>query len=135
MRLASKAMSTEPADDLRLTFQQLLNLALTRGRATSPYCGLGPGTPLQSTQWPTSGAVRIGHCGTHSALPRRAADAAKRLTAVTRPRQTTRPGSGYRIGAPSTEQLARIQEYGRAVRSGWASGATFSIRAAAAPCR
>ena len=44
MRLASKAMSTEPPDDLRLTFQQQLNLALTRGRATSPYSGLGPGT-------------------------------------------------------------------------------------------
>ena len=28
---------------------------------------------------------------------------------------------------PSTEQLARVQEYGRAVRSGWGSGATFSI--------
>ncbi len=30
---------------------------------------------------------------------------------------------------PSTEQLARVQEYGRAVRSGWGSGATFSIGA------
>ena len=28
---------------------------------------------------------------------------------------------------PSTEQLARVQEYGRAVRSGWGSGATASI--------
>ena len=39
-----KAMSTDPPDDLRLTFQQFLNLALTRGRATSTCCGLGPGT-------------------------------------------------------------------------------------------
>jgi hypothetical protein len=31
-------------DELRTTFQELLNLALTRGRATSGYCGLGPGT-------------------------------------------------------------------------------------------
>ena len=30
---------------------------------------------------------------------------------------------------PSTEQLARVQEYGRAVRSGWGSGTTFSIGA------
>ena len=30
---------------------------------------------------------------------------------------------------PSMEQIARMQEFGRAVRSGWGSGATFSISA------
>ena len=32
------------ADELRATFQGLLNLALTRGRATPGSCGLGPQT-------------------------------------------------------------------------------------------
>lgn len=31
-------------DELRSTFQRLLNLALTRGRAASGCCGLGPET-------------------------------------------------------------------------------------------
>ena len=33
-----------PHDDLRATFQRLLNLALTRGRATPKGSGLGPET-------------------------------------------------------------------------------------------
>jgi hypothetical protein len=33
-----------PPDDLRMTSQGLLNLALTRGRATSDSCGLGSAT-------------------------------------------------------------------------------------------
>jgi hypothetical protein len=39
-------MLAEPpsSDELRTTFQGLLNLALTRGRATPSCCGLGPGT-------------------------------------------------------------------------------------------
>jgi hypothetical protein len=39
-------MLAEPPtpEELRLTFQGLLNLALTRGRLTPPCCGLGPGT-------------------------------------------------------------------------------------------
>ena len=36
---------------------------------------------------------------------------------------------------PSTEQLARLQEYGRAVRAGWGSGATFSLSAPSASGR
>jgi hypothetical protein len=32
------------SDELRTTFQGLLNLALTRGRATPSCCGLGPST-------------------------------------------------------------------------------------------
>jgi hypothetical protein len=44
MRLASKEMSAEPPDDLRLAFQELLNLALTRGRVTPSCCVLGPHT-------------------------------------------------------------------------------------------
>ncbi|HEY2197297.1 MAG TPA: hypothetical protein VGH69_06270 [Mycobacterium sp.] len=35
---------TPSRDERRTTFQELLNLALTRGRATSDCCGLGPGT-------------------------------------------------------------------------------------------
>jgi hypothetical protein len=31
-------------DELRTTFQDLFNLALTRGRATPSCCGLGPAT-------------------------------------------------------------------------------------------
>ena len=31
-------------DELRSTFQGLLNLALTRGRVTASSCALGPGT-------------------------------------------------------------------------------------------
>jgi hypothetical protein len=34
---------TPSRDELRRTFQELLNLALTRGRVTG-CCGLGPGT-------------------------------------------------------------------------------------------
>jgi hypothetical protein len=39
-------MSAEPPspEQLRATFQRLLNLALTRGRAASGSCGLGPNT-------------------------------------------------------------------------------------------
>ena len=38
-------MVSEPApEELRATFQRLLNLALTRGRATSGCCGLGTAT-------------------------------------------------------------------------------------------
>ena len=39
-------MLAEPPlpDELRTTFQGLLNQALTRGRATRTNCGLGPGT-------------------------------------------------------------------------------------------
>ena len=33
-----------PRDDLRVTFQDLLNLALIRGRAAPRCCGLGPST-------------------------------------------------------------------------------------------
>jgi hypothetical protein len=33
-----------PPEELRATFQSLLNLALTRGRRTSSYAGLGPST-------------------------------------------------------------------------------------------
>jgi pimeloyl-ACP methyl ester carboxylesterase len=36
---------------------------------------------------------------------------------------------------PSTEQLARLQEYGRAVRSRWGSGVTFSLSAPSASGR
>jgi hypothetical protein len=43
LRLTSMVMS-EPPDELRRAFQGLLNLALTRGRATPPCCDLGPGT-------------------------------------------------------------------------------------------
>ena len=41
-----EAMSADPPppDDLRATFQRLLNLALTRGRATPKCSGLGPET-------------------------------------------------------------------------------------------
>lgn len=44
MRLPSNEMSTDPPDDLRLAFQELLNLALIRGRATPSSCVLGPHT-------------------------------------------------------------------------------------------
>ena len=39
-------MMAEPPspDELRSIFQELLNLALTRGRGTSSSCGLGPNT-------------------------------------------------------------------------------------------
>ena len=39
-------MLAEPPspEQLRATFQALLNLALTRGRVTSSSCGLGPNT-------------------------------------------------------------------------------------------
>jgi hypothetical protein len=37
-------LAEPPPDDLRTTFQRLLNLALTRGRATPSSCGLGPET-------------------------------------------------------------------------------------------
>jgi hypothetical protein len=42
--LRSIRMTAELHGDLRLTFVGLLNLALTRGRATLPGCGLGPAT-------------------------------------------------------------------------------------------
>jgi hypothetical protein len=35
---------TPSRQQLRATFQRLLNLALTRGRVTSSSCGLGPNT-------------------------------------------------------------------------------------------
>ena len=44
LSLGSVLSEPPPADDLRTTFQGLLNLALTRGRATSGCCGLGPRT-------------------------------------------------------------------------------------------
>jgi hypothetical protein len=41
-------LAEPPPDDLRTTFQRLLNLALTRGRATPSSCDLGrkPSPPL-----------------------------------------------------------------------------------------
>jgi hypothetical protein len=59
-------------DELRAAFQELLNLALTRGRLTSSPCGLGPAT-LEAID-----VVAIEHPDAEAALIAEAYDAFER---------------------------------------------------------